>query len=343
MSKVDLARKIELTPRRLWTFESGEEAPAVEVVHRLAKVLNVTPAFFDMETPTEVTPDGVSFRSFARLTAGQRGAALAATSIAFEVANAVERVLDFPAVDLPDIRSLDPETAAQALRSEWALGRLPLPNAVHLVEAHGCRVFSLVDDVAALDAFALWNRNRPFIFLTSRKSAERSRWDLCHELAHLLLHVGAVPQGKETESEADVFAGEFLMPSDGVRERAHRWTSMREVSAEKRYWRVSALAYIRRLRQLDVIGTRTYKSLAIEATQAGYRKHEDEIERDLSGLWPKAIALLAEDGVSIADIARSIGVYPGEVRELIFSGLAAVVGDKDESVPTIRPELRVVE
>ena len=40
-----------------------------------------------------------------------------------------------------------------------------------------------------IDAFSFWNGNRPFIFMASDKeSVARHRYDLAHELGHLILH-----------------------------------------------------------------------------------------------------------------------------------------------------------
>jgi Zn-dependent peptidase ImmA (M78 family)/DNA-binding XRE family transcriptional regulator len=322
MTKVDLGYTVDLSSRWIAAYERKEAEPPPETLARLADVLRVPPEFFFQPPPVELSSDSVSFRSFARLSAGQRDAALAAASIALEFSLLVDEVLALPPVDLPDVRDLDPATAALAVRSEWALGHLPAPNIIHLVEARGCRVFSLVDDVAALDAFSLWSAGTPFIFLTQHKSPERSRWDASHELAHLLLHVGESPQGRQTEQEADVFAGELLLPTDGVRERATRNPTLADVRVEKRYWRVSALAYIRRLHQLHLLTERQYKTLVIEATKAGYRREEGDIERERSGLWPRAFAIFNEDGVSTAELARRLAIRPAEIRELTFSGLS---------------------
>ena len=39
-----------------------------------------------------------------------------------------------------------------------------LPNVVHLMEAHGIRVYSLVQDGASFDAFSVWHGEVPFAF-----------------------------------------------------------------------------------------------------------------------------------------------------------------------------------
>jgi Zn-dependent peptidase ImmA (M78 family)/transcriptional regulator with XRE-family HTH domain len=345
LSKVALAEIIGVSSRRLAAYENQGERPPEGMIDSLARALEMPPAFFTRPSPPEPSSDGVSFRSFARLSAAHRDAALAAATIAFEFAELVGQELELPGLDLPDVRDIDPKTAATAVRSEWALGDLPMPNIVHLVESRGCRVFSLVDDVSALDAFSMWDRGTPFIFLTHHKSPERARWDVSHELAHVLLHVGSAPQGRENEQAADEFAAELLLPTDGVLERASRYPSMIEVRREKLYWRVSALAYIRRLYQLGCITERRYKSLIIEATQAGYRREEGDIDRELSGLWPKAFEIFREDGLTLPTLAQRLGVHPREIRELTFSALSARSGGSDTGSASSlagRPTLRLV-
>lgn len=103
------------------------------------------------------------------------------------------------------------------------LGEAPIANMVHLLETKGVRVFSLVEDCHELDAFSTWLDGTPFVFLNTRKSAERSRMDAAHELGHLVLHRVGRPQGKEAEEEATRFGAAFLMPRASP--TATRWFS----------------------------------------------------------------------------------------------------------------------
>jgi Zn-dependent peptidase ImmA (M78 family)/transcriptional regulator with XRE-family HTH domain len=342
LSKVALAERVDLTSRRLASYENEGDTPPDDTIVKLAAALDFPIAFF--MRPSREIPEagGVSFRSFARLSASRRDAALAAAAIAFEFVDLANEALELPPVQLPDVLDLDPRTAATAVRATWALGNFPLPNVVQLLEAHGCRIFSLVDDVADLDAYSLWNRASPYIFLTQHKSPERSRWDVSHEFAHLVLHIGQVPQGRETEQEADEFAAELLLPQDGVLRRADRHTTLLDVLNEKLYWRVSAMAYIRRLHQLEVVTERRYKSLVIEASQRGLRSSEGDIERETSGLWPKVFEIFREDGLGIKDLADRMAVHPRELRELTFGGLSAVGGSTDPTEPARSPDLRII-
>lgn len=243
-----------------------------------------------------------------------------------ELSEWIDQRFQLPMVDVPELRGVDPATAAMATRSAWALGERPVPNIIHLLEAHGVRVYSLVEDCSALDGFSLWYEASPFVFLTRHKSPERGRWDAAHELGHLVLHMGAPAQGRRHEDEADAFAAEFLLPQEGFRDSAPRYASLTDVQAEKVYWKVSAFAYIRRLHQASLITDRRYRSLIIEASQAGYRRREGDIDRETSQLIPKVLSMLREDGVAISEIADKLAVEVSEVRGLLFSPLAAIQG-----------------
>ncbi|MFP5320276.1 MAG: ImmA/IrrE family metallo-endopeptidase, partial [Acidimicrobiia bacterium] len=263
-------------------------------------------------------------------------------SLAAELASWIEDKFELPPTDLPDLRDVPPDEAATVLRSMWSLGEVPAPNMVHLLEAHGVRVFSLVDDCKALDAISCWIDDRPFVFLTRHKSPERARWDAAHELGHLVLHLGAPPHGKEQEDQADEFAGAFLLPARGVRARAPRYPALPDVLQEKLHWRVSALAYLRCLEKLNILTEWRYRSLVIEASQAGYRRQEGDIEREASQLIPKVLAALEDEGIGIPAIAAELDINSSELRGLLFAPLNMIAGGTARAQGS-RPELRLVQ
>src|SRR3546814_18887947 len=94
---------------------------------------------------------------------------------------------------------------------------------VHLLESRGIRVFSLSENTKEVDAFSVWRDDAPYVFLNRFKSAERSRYDAAHELAHLCLHKhgGAAAEYRDSsvEKETSAFAGAFLMPEPRSEER----------------------------------------------------------------------------------------------------------------------------
>ncbi len=337
-----MAEAVGLTPRRIAAFENEGETPPPATVEALANALAFPVAFFEYPAPRPLEAERVSFRSLSRLSARSRDAALAGAEQATEVAGWIDERFDLPSADLPDLRDVEPEEAAAVLRSMWALGEMPAPNVVHLLEAHGVRVFSLADECADLDALSAWIGDRPYVFLTHHKTPERARWDAAHELGHLVLHLGAPPGGRVHEDQADQFAREFLLPERGVRARAGRFPSLTDVRQQKVFWKVSALAYIRRLHQLGILTDWQYKSLVIEASHAGYRRKEGDIERETSQLIPKVTEALRAEGTSLADVAAALRVSPADLRGLLFSRLGVIDGGQQMPSQRTKPRLRVV-
>jgi Zn-dependent peptidase ImmA (M78 family) len=351
LTKVALARQVGVTARCIADYESDDQAiaPPPETVEALAVALGFPTSFFAGPPLPDVSADNVSFRSFGRLAAGRRDAALAAGALAVEVAGWFDRRFDLPRPDVSDLSGLDPATAAATLRSEWGLGEAPLPNLLHLLEAHGVRVFSLVDDCADLDAFSLWSDGVPFVFLTLHKTPERARWDAAHELGHLVLHTGFPPQGRESEHDADAFAAALLLPERGVLAEAPRLPSLVDVRHHKVIWRVSALSYIRRLHRLGVITDWHHRSLMVEAAHAGYRREEGDIDRERSKLIPAVLRFLADDGIGVHDLAAELALPVDELHGLLFGlplvalpggpGAGRGTGTRTTHIPTNRPRL----
>lgn len=342
MTKVDLGAAADLSARRIASFENENDPPPNETVDRLADALSFPVEFLYSPSPPEPAEDSVSFRSFSRMSARDRDAALAMASLGMEVSRWITERFVLPHTDLPDLRELEPRPAAHALRTLWHLGLQPAPNLVHLLEAHGVRVLALTDDCSDLDAVSLWVEKVPFVFLGVQKSPERSRWDAAHELAHLVLHSGQRPRGPEQEQEADQFASEFLLPEESIRASAPRNPALPDVLYHKKQWSVSALAYIRRLHDIGLISDWHYRSLVIEASQAGYRSSEGDIERERSQVAAKVLAMIQQDGRSVRSVADEIHIPVEDLRGLLFYPMSLLDGSGGDGGRSPRPSLRVV-
>lgn len=326
MTKAALADTAGLTPRRIREFENEGVVPPPATLTKFAEILEFPETFFHRPTTLGPRLGDVSFRSMARLTASKRDAALASAAVAIDFVAWLEERYHLPAPTLPDLREVEPRMAATALRAEWALGNDPAPDIIHLAEAHGIRVFSLTDDAAALDAYSFWQSGVPFMMLTRHKSPERGRWDAAHEIGHLTLHLEMPPQGKEHETEADQFASEFLLPAEGVLATTPRFPTFTDVLRLKVAWRVSALAFIRRIHQLGGVNDWQYRNLVVEASGAGYRRQEGDIDRETSQVIPQVLTFLDEDGLGLQQIANELDVPLKELRGLIFSKFTVLDG-----------------
>jgi Zn-dependent peptidase ImmA (M78 family) len=206
-----------------------------------------------------------------------------------EFADWLHEKYSIPNPTIAGFNGADPETTAEILRAGWHLGDRPITNLLHALEANGVRVFSITADTREVDAFSFWRDGIPYIFLSTSKTAERQRFDLAHELGHLVMHAefDAVPQGREREAEANSFASALLMPADGVMSQGMRGASVPRILQCKTYWKVSAMALANRLHQLRLLSDWQYRSTCIELAQAGYRTSEPD-----SSLVPETSQIL---------------------------------------------------
>ncbi len=351
LTKKRLAELIDVTTRSITNYESGDIAPSPLTVARLVDALKFPPSFFEAEDLEEVASEAVSFRSLSKLAAAQRHSALSAGSMAFALHDWVSERFRLPEQEVPRLGpGIDPETAAQVVRAEWDLGEKPIPNLVHLMEARGVRVFSLTQDCHELDAYSLWRGSQPFVFLNTKKTGEHSRFDAAHELGHLVLHWHHdPPQGKIAEQEANRFASAFLMPARSVLASAPRHPTLQQLIQMKLPWKVSVAALTHRLHTLKVLTDWQYRTMFMEISKKGYRTTEPEpIQRETSQILNKVFMAIRKEGVTKAELARQLHVYPEDLDALVF-GLAMLpmggggAGGPAPSRPKQYPPLELVK
>ena len=212
LTKSGLAQMLRIDRKVLQRFENAEFGFPDPTLDRLCEVSGYQREFFDKGPIDFPGVDGVSFRSLRSLTAGTRDAALAAGALAFEFDDWISGRYDLPEHQVPQSENLDPEEVAAFVRARWGIGERPVANLVNMLEARGVRVFSLSEETRHLDAYSFWRNNRPYIFLNTLKSAERSRFDAAHELGHLVMHRHSGSTHQNAENEANAFASAFLMP-----------------------------------------------------------------------------------------------------------------------------------
>lgn len=336
MSKTALAKESGLSHRILVYHETGTVEPTDETLNKFAAVLRFPVEFFLGPDVDIISSEAASFRKLSKLTASQEAVAIASGTLSVEFERWIDKKFDLPKPNLPLLRGVEPEAAAEMIRARWGLGQRPIKNLIHLVEANGVRVFSLPVESANVDAFSLWhdrlpNDSIPFIFLNSTKTGERRRFDVAHELGHLVLHRHGSPPTKHAESEADRFASALLMPRADVLAHIPRgFPSETHVHAMKKRWRVSAISMVVRLFHLGILTEWQYRSLCVSLSEAGYRTSEPNgIPNEQSQLLTKVFAELRADGVTRHSVARQLAITTAELNTLL-SGLViapvAVVG-----------------
>lgn len=296
----ELAVRVGKASRSVSAWENHKTTPTEENVAAAAKALDFPVEFFYMGPPPVLA--GATFRSLARMTARQRNAAEGAGKQAVELDAWIDTHFTRPSRSLPDLRSMDPEIAAEVLRADWQLGYRVIPNLVHLLESKGVRVYSLVHDGVEVDAFSGWSENTPFIFLNTTKTPERSRMDAAHELGHLVLHFHASGDSKKHEDQAQAFAGAFLMPKEPFLATAPRRPTLATVIEAKRQWGVSAFAYTYRLYTAGIIEYWHLRRLCIELrSRFGATEPGHQLTRETSQVLAKVIGPSGSTRRQIAD------------------------------------------
>jgi Zn-dependent peptidase ImmA (M78 family)/DNA-binding XRE family transcriptional regulator len=342
-----LAEKVGLSPRMVSEYEKDYcvSSPKPETVSAYEKALGYSSKFLmDMNDIEQVEPDSVSFRSLKSMKASNQHAAISAGSLGLLLDNYLDSHFNLPDIDIPDLRGYEPEAAAEMVREIWGLGCHSINNMIHLLEKHGVRVFSLAENTQSVDAFSFWKDEKPYIFLNTQKSGERSRMDAAHELGHLVLHRHGIAQGKDVEHEADRFAYFFLMPRSTVLAVNASNISVDNIISIKAQWKTSAMAVIMQLRSVNLITEWHHRSLIIEASRRGLRKTEiNGIERETAKLLDLFIQQLSKDGIKLKGIAEDLALPLEEITNLIFKvGLVT----NDQPIVTqpnsVKPKLKLV-
>ncbi len=231
------------------------------------------------------------------------------TYVKFNVVN----VPDFgPPTDPNEISLQMIRDCALRTRHCWGLGLGPISNVTWLLEKSGIIVSRYGLGADELDAFSEWNCNdsTPYIILNSEKrSAPRSRFDVGHELGHLILHRNIDPKAvgkselfKIIESQADRFAGEFLLPEETFSADFYS-PSLDAFCSLQSKWRVSVAFMIMRSCDLGLINQDQKTSLFRNRSRRGWARREpfdDEAETESPRFLRKALETLVERGIVAA-------------------------------------------
>ncbi len=155
---------------------------------------------------------------------------------------------------------------AQEVRGSLGLGRGPVPNMFSLVESEGIFLVRAPSGSPDLHAFFAMIDGSPVIYVNSGETLGRQTFSVAHEYYHFLFdrqslrEVDCNPGSKTKnprEVAADAFAGEFLLPRDGVAyEYVRRFGTTkpgeREAIKMMQVFRVSYRAMVKALRKADL-------------------------------------------------------------------------------------------
>lgn len=323
LKKSHLASLIEMSPASVTAWEGGTKQPNRATVAKLALALRVEPQFFGGGAPPKVNkPHFRSLRSTPQIAQDE---AEAYGRFVAEIAGMLENAVEFPEALLPDLpvdpdeRSMTPEDAARKAREYFKIVPGPVQHVIRLAERSGVVVVFSEPGVAAIDAYSLHTATRPIVVLNPIKDDYyRQRFDVAHELGHLVMHHDAEPGGKVAEEQANRFASEFLMPAEEIAPflpgstAGKAWAQLAEL---KEHWGVSLAALLYRARALGVMGDVSYRNAVIRMSQNGWRRAEPGriSSLEMPSILPRAKEVLSEAGIDeetfLSGSGLPIGLY----------------------------------
>ncbi|HKP05956.1 MAG TPA: XRE family transcriptional regulator [Microbacterium sp.] len=330
LSKAKLAERVGVTPAAIGQYESRASTPRRDLLPVLAHELKVPVDYFATGRPIgRVDGSQAHFRSLRSTSARDRSKAIAFIEQVWELTFALEKKVRFPDVDLPriDRNHANPVSAAQELRSHWALGVKPVKHLVALAESHGIVVSLLTlgnADVARVGAFSTSHLERPVIVVTPEraKSVFVYRFTIAHELGHLLLHGEAVPGDAQQEREADQFAAELLTPRSQIVNLLPRTVNLSRLDELSRHWGVSVDSLLLRMKETGAVSDssirRGYQKLN-QLRSSGLETPEpvNAYPGEVPSMLAQAAELAAAAGYGQADLARDLRWRPARVREIL--------------------------
>lgn len=315
-----LARELGVTRQTVAAWEIGDQIPSLANLAALGDRLQFPVEFFTSADIEAVPVGAVSFRALSKMTASTRDIALAAGRTALLINEWLAGHYRMPEPDVPTLGLQPPEQASEAVRQRWDLGNAPVSNMTHLLESRGVRIFSLPEECRTVDAYSLRWLGTPVVLLAPGKSAERRRFDLAHELAHLVLHSEQEHfQGPRAEDEANRFAASFLMPRRGMLARPLRHATIDMILTERRRWKVAAMALTYRLNELGFLTEWEYRNHCIELSRRGFRRSEPGGgAHESSLLLSKIMQSLRRKSMGTSQLAAEIGFSVDELSSYLL-------------------------
>jgi Zn-dependent peptidase ImmA (M78 family) len=188
-----------------------------------------------------------------------------------------------PLDELVEITSLDDiEKATERLRSKWEIGNNPISSCVELLEDNNIKIIEVnVED--GFDGMQAWiNDTIPIIAVNKMnlKSSDRIRFTILHELGHLLLPFGNLPESQK-EKYCHQFAASLLFSkASAYKELGVKRSRLmiEELGELKKEYGISIQALVMRARDLNIITSNYCKNFFFMFNQFPEWKIKEPIE-----------------------------------------------------------------
>lgn len=352
LRKVELARRVDVSPAAISQFEHGGSRPSPQTLSRLALTLGFPVEFFADDGRELPRADVATafFRSLRATPLLERQRAAAHAALVTTVVAALSGRVRLPRLEVPDFSDQFGEgeeaiaDAAAEVRALWGVPPGPIANVVRLLEAHGVVVARLSRLDPRVDAFSQWHGGRPLVILNGDKCDEaRHRHDAAHELGHVVGHADGEGGNRILERQAHAFAAAFLMPRREILDELPRRWDAQAFIALKRTWGVSIQNLLYRARELGRLSESSYRRALITLNRDFSRSVEPApLERSEDPVMLRRAAELVWSADAVPELAAATALPLALVADII--GVEAVpVVDGAALLAEVTPLRRAVE
>lgn len=286
-----LADAVDVSASNITKYIGGDLKPSPNVFDRIRIYLKFPPQFFLDDGDQEIAKDGLKqWRSLKAATkrARKRGEVLLEWQI--ESYSYFKNYFNYPTyqkkmVSSPiDHRAINSDFIEQLtvdLRESWGVGLQPIKNLTRQVECDGVCVSHADLGNDKLDAVSCVRAGVPYILINSQiASSSRFRFNVAHELAHILIHSTVTEKQledeglyDELEEQAHYFAAALLLPAEAFANDF--WApTLKCLEGLKLKWNVSIQAMMRRALDLNLITSAQFGYLNIAINRKGWRSKE---------------------------------------------------------------------
>lgn len=354
ISLTDLAEQADIKKQSISLYENGKNVPDYERVRAMARVLGFPFDYFFQEDKMKTYTETTYFRSQATATKKDRAAQSVKLEFVAQMYEVLWNYIEFPEYVDPKVEFVgydDPldcekqeaideiEAAVQKVRKTWNIPEGPIKDLQYTLEQHGILVTGFSADADKIDAFSqrtIVDKADVFLIavaLGDKLSECRMRFDMAHELGHIVLHpwsedIEALSKDefKARERQANMFASAFLLPRESfTRDVSQYPTDLKYYLYLKKKWKVSLQAMMYRARQLNIISANQYQYMMRQVSKNGWRLEEpDDVPGELNeSIFQGAIDLLFENNILSARTLLvsfkrgGISLYPNMIENLL--------------------------
>lgn len=284
-------------------IEKGDLMPSSEILIKISKAFNVKVSELFKEPQKELEIKEINYRKSSKFTLKNKGIVEEITKEKLQKYLEVEDIIPYKKnnnISIEQlyftINSLDEiEENVVIVRDKLKLGLDPISNMINLLEALGIIVI-FIDTIKGFDGKEGLVNNKPFIIVANDKPGDRQRYNLAHELGHLIVKFDNL----DPEQVANYFAGAFLIPRESLLNdlgEKRKKLSLFELENLKRKYKVSMQSIIFRAHQLGIINEYEKTRLFKQFSMLGYRKNEPvNIEKEETFKFENMICELVSEG-----------------------------------------------